>query len=332
MARYHVFGVGNALVDMEFHVTDEALEELKMEKGVMTLIDEIRHNSLTDKLMAFSHKRSCGGSAANTVISVSQLGGDAFYSCKVASDELGNFYIQDLNDCGVNCGTLSNRLEQGTTGKCIAMVTPDADRTLNTFLGITSNIGPTDVNKEAIADSDYVYIEGYLVTGKSSHDAALTAVNTAREAGVQTALTLSDPNMVKLFKNELLQIANNKLDLLFCNEQEAQLLAGADDITGCFEPLKNISKKIIITKGPDGATIYDGKNIIDILANKVEATDTNGAGDMFAGAYLYGITQGMDCTTSGDLASFMSSQLVTEFGPRLTVKKSREYLKLFNSK
>ncbi len=332
MTRYHVFGVGNALVDMEFHVSDDALEKLQIEKGVMTLIEEDRHEFLTKELSSFSHKRSCGGSAANTIISVAQLGGDSFYSCKVADDELGEFYIHDLSECGVDSGTLKDRLEMGTTGKCIAMVTPDADRTLNTFLGITSNIGPSDVSTDAIVNSDYVYIEGYLVTGRSSLDAALTAAKTAREANIKTALTLSDPNMVTYFKHELVEIADNSLDLLFCNEQEAVLLVGVDDIAATIEPLKDLAKSIVITKGPEGAVIFNDGEIIEIAPNKVDATDTNGAGDMFAGAYLYAITQGMSCQTAGDLASYMSSKLVTEFGPRFTLEQSQKHLKTFLSK
>lgn len=329
MSRYHVYGVGNALVDMEYEVTDDVLSKFSIDKGLMTLVDEGRHHELADKLKPYHHKRSCGGSAANTVIALAQLGGNAFYSCKVANDEPGQFYLQDLRDCGVASGALEHELESGTTGKCLVMVTPDADRTMNSFLGITSNFSVSDLSPEAIADSDYVYIEGYLVASETGQKAAVEAAKIARAAGVPTSLTLSDPNMVNFFRDGLLEMAGDDLDLLFCNESEAGFIAQSEDINVAVETLKQLSNKFAITQGPDGALIYDGEKLIDIKAPKVTAVDSNGAGDMFAGSFLYAITQGMSYAQAGELASMTSSHLVTELGPRMATEQTLEILKAF---
>lgn len=329
MSRYHVYGVGNALVDMEYKITDDVLSKFSIDKGLMTLVDEDRHHELADKLEPYHHKRSCGGSAANTVIALAQLGGKAFYSCRVANDEPGQFYLQDLRNCGVASGVLEHELEPGTTGKCLVMVTPDADRTMNSFLGITSDFSISDLSPEAIADSDYIYIEGYLVASQTGQKAAVEAASIARAAGVPTSLTLSDPNMVNFFRDGLLEMAGDDLDLLFCNESEAGFIAESQDINVAVETLKQLSKKFAITQGPDGALVYDGEKLIDIKAPKVTAVDTNGAGDMFAGSFLYAITQGMSYAQAGELASMTSSHLVTELGPRMATEQTQKILNAF---
>ncbi len=332
MARYHVYGIGNALVDMEYQVSEEVLSDLGVEKGLMTLIEEKKHHSLAAQLSNHPHERACGGSAANTIIALAQLGGDGFYTCKVANDEAGKFYLEDLKNCGVDSGSLEHTLQAGTTGKCLVMVTPDADRSMNTFLGITERLTTDDIDLAAIADSAYVYLEGYLVTGDGARNAAIAVAKTAKDAGVKTSLTLSDPNMVNFFKDGLLEMAGDNLDLLFCNEAEAQGLAESKDLNTCVESLKNLSRQFAITRGPQGALLFDGEKIIEIAPNKVDVRDTNGAGDMFAGAFLYGLTSGMDFTLAGELASMMSSQLVTEFGPRLTIARARTLHKSFLQK
>ncbi len=331
MGRYQVYGVGNALVDMEYEIEESVLSELNIEKGVMTLIDEHRHHELSDQLAGFHHKRACGGSAANTVIALAQLGGKAYYSCKVGNDESGSFYLEDLQGCGVESSALDHEREPGITGKCLVMVTPDADRTMNTFLGITGDINHNDINPEAISLSDYVYLEGYLVTAEGSKQAAIAAGKIAKEAEVSTALTLSDPNIAKFFREGLLEMAGDDLDLLFCNQAEAEIISDSSDMNSVVQTLKTLAKQFAITRGADGALLYDGKRMIDIPPHKVEPIDTNGAGDMYAGAFLYGITHGMDFSQAGELASLTSAHLVTHFGPRLPAQRTQQLLKSFNA-
>jgi sugar/nucleoside kinase (ribokinase family) len=317
MTRYHVYGLGNALVDIEFELAPERLQALEIEKGVMTLIDETRQHQVLEQLQDLPTKRSCGGSAANTIIAVSQLGGKAFYSCKVADDEAGQFYAQDLVNCGVDSNLQQQQPEAGVTGKCLVMVTPDADRTMNTFLGISASFSGGELMPDAISEADYTYLEGYLVTGDASKAAAIQARELATNAGRKTAFTLSDPNMVKFFKQGLLEIIGPGVDFLFANDSEALEMAGTEDITQAIDYLKTLAKAFAITRGGEGSLIFDGENLLEIAPVPVQAIDTVGAGDMYAGALLYGITQGMDYAIAGRLASLTSAQLVTQYGPRM---------------
>lgn len=317
MERYNVYGLGNALLDIECEVTPETLQTLGVEKGVMTLLDEASQNQIIDHLNGRATKRSCGGSAANTMIAVSQLGGKVYYSCKVANDEPGQFYFDDLVRCGVDTNLQTHAPEPGITGKCLVFVTPDADRTMNTFLGISSGFSELELVPEAIAASTYTYIEGYLVTGEASKQAAIKAGELARGAGQKVALTLSDLNMVKYFKSGLLEMVGPGVDLLFANESEALEMAGSAEIEAAIAYLKTIAKTFAVTRGPKGSIIFDGEQVLEIEAFPVQAIDTVGAGDMYAGGVLYGITNGMSWTEAGRLGSKASSRLVTTLGARL---------------
>ncbi len=316
MAKYNVYGVGNALVDMEIETTEEFLKKSQIEKGLMTLVDESRQNELLDHIDGKVHKRTCGGSAANTMIAVSQLGGKAFYSCKVADDEAGDFYFKDLVDNGLKTNLGPNR-SKGITGKCLVFVTPDADRTMNSYLGITESFSKNEVREEELAESEFLYVEGYLVTSDTGRAAAIHAKKCAEEKGVRTSITLSDPGVVGFFKDGFKEMIGDGVDLLFCNETEALSFTGKDNLSDAMEDLKKYGKTLAVTRGPKGAQLWDGEQIIKIDAPKVDAKDTNGAGDLFAGAFLYAITHGHSYFEAGNLACQCSSRLVTEFGARL---------------
>jgi len=290
MTQYHVYGVGNALVDMEFEVSEDTLTKLAVDKGLMTLIEEDRHHELLANLTMGDARQCGGGSAANTVVATAQLGAKSFYSCKVADDDTGNFYMKDLAAAGVNSNlTLDNR-ESGVTGKCIVLVTPDAERSMNTYLGITQRISTREMDEVAIKNSDFVYIEGYLAPENDARAAAIKTREVAESAGVKTALTLSDVNMVKFFKDGMNEMLGNGVDLLFCNLDEALLMTGAADIQTAVTELQKISKQFAVTLGAKGAILFDGKNTIEIPAEPVTPIDSNGAGDLYAGTFLYGLT------------------------------------------
>ena len=318
MAEYDVYGVGNALVDMEFEVSDDTLKALSVDKGLMTLIDQERHDALMNSLSGQHGNRCSGGSAANTIIACAQLGGKTFYSCKVADDETGSFYMSDLTDCGVTSNLTMDNREPGLTGKCIVMITPDAQRSMNSFLGITTGLSIRELDIDAIKNAKIAYIEGYLVPEPGARNAAIETRKVAKAAGVKTALTLSDINMVKFFKDGLLEIADGGMDMMFCNEDEAKEMLDADSIEACVQGMKSLSKQFAITRGSKGATLFDGKNVIEIDAVKVEPIDTNGAGDMYAGAFLYGMTHGYSFEQCGELASTAAAKLITQFGARLS--------------
>ncbi len=317
MTRYDVYGLGNALLDVECEVEPEVLVELGIDKGVMTLLDEASQNKILAHLGNAASKRTCGGSGANTIVAVSQFGGKTFYSCKVANDEPGEYYLQDLLQTGVDTNLKVHPPETGITGKCLVFVTPDTDRSMNTFLGISASLSDIELVPEAIANSAYTYIEGYLVTGETSKQAAIKAREMAIGAGQKVALTLSDQNMAKFFKQGLLDMLGGGVDLLFTNDSEAFEMAGTQDLTQAIEYLKTISKTFALTLGAKGSLIFDGQTLLEIAPFPVKAIDTVGAGDMYAGGVLYGITNGMDWATAGRLGSLASAQLVTIPGARM---------------
>ncbi|MBK1722913.1 adenosine kinase [Thiocystis violacea] len=328
MSKYHIYGIGNALVDMEYEVDIEDLGILGIDKGVMTLVDEHQQTSIMNHLKDHHHQRGSGGSAANSIIAFSQFGGKGYYSCKVADDELGHFYMKDLIEGGVDTNHHTDK-DQGHTGRCVVLVTPDSDRTMCTFLGVSGNLSTDELVEEALRDSQWFYTEGYLVTSDTARHASIEAKRIADAAGVRTAMSLSDPNMVKFFKDGLLEMIGSGVDLLFANEFEAMGMAGSDDLPQTVDYLKTLSKTFAITRGPLGALVWDGNALIEIDPIKVEAVDTVGAGDMFAGAFLYGLSQGWSFQRAGDLAAAASAKLVTALGPRITADETQRILKTF---
>ena len=325
--KYNVYGIGNALVDLEFKVTEEFLQTHEVQKGLMTLVDEETQSRLIKEIDTTNTDRKSGGSAANSIIAVSQLGGKSFYSCKVANDEFGDFYLSDMKDAGVTTNLDDVEREEGITGKCLVMITDDADRTMNTYLGITVNISEQEVDEAAIKDSEYIYLEGYLVASDTGFDAMKKVKKVAEDSGVKTAITLSDPSIVEIFKDKFVDVIGASVDLLFCNEEEAMTYTGTDNVMDAREALKKDARKFVITQGKNGAMIYDGDTFIDIEPYEVKAIDTNGAGDMFAGAFLYGITNGLGYAGAGKLASLASSKVVAQYGPRLQWHQLQELLR-----
>ncbi|WP_339074048.1 adenosine kinase [Teredinibacter turnerae] len=318
MTQIDIYGLGAALLDTEVEVSDGDLSALNVEKGVMTLVDEPRQHELMASLKGHlvASKRASGGSAANSIIAASYFGSRTFYSCRVANDENGEFYLADLASAGVQYHS-SNGSNDGITGKCLVMITPDAERTMHTFLGISEQLCFDDVDENALKQSKYVYIEGYQVTSESGRPTAIKLRQQAEALGVKTALTLSDPAIVKFFHDGMREMVGDGVDILFCNEQEAQSFTQCDDLEGAFEALKTHAKTFAITRGSEGALIFDGEERIAVSAPEVKAIDTNGAGDMFAGAFLHALSQGKNYRTAGEFGCKAAAQIVTQFGPRL---------------
>lgn len=327
--KYDVFGIGNALVDKEFEVTEAFLAEHGIEKGMMTLIDQQKQEQLLAGLTdTFGlKKRASGGSAANSIVAVSQFGGKTFYACKVANDETGEFYMHDLHAAGVATKLDQVRsVTEGLTGKCMVMVTPDAERTMNTFLGITADFSEAELHLDELRQAHYLYVEGYLVTSDMSRNAVLKARAVAREHGVKTAMTFSDPAMVTYFGDGVRDMLGGGVDILFCNREEACTFTGKSDLNEAIAALRPLAGKLVVTLGSDGALVEDDSGRTEIAPHPVKAVDTNGAGDMFAGAFLYGVTQGMDNARAGKLASMSAARLITEFGARLDKAVHQELL------
>ncbi len=328
MKKYQVYGIGAALVDTEIPVDEQFLQNSGVQKGYMTLVDEARQHELMGLLeqhLEDSHRTS-GGSAANSIITHSYFGGRAFYSCKVAGDENGDFYIDDLHRADVALDAEKAR-GQGITGKCLVMVTPDAERSMNTFLGISETLSEDNLNLEALKNSEWLYMEGYLVTSETGRKAAITAREYAQAHGVKVALTLSDPGIVEFFKDGLQDMLGEKVELVFCNEHEAKQWAGSDNIDDALAAMKTIANTFIVTQSDKGAFIFDGETLQHVDAQKVEAIDANGAGDAFAGAFLYAITHGFSWLDAGKLAADTAAAVVSQYGPRLSKASYQAILK-----
>ena len=319
MKKYDIYGIGNALVDTEYEVDDAFISKAGVGKGLMTLIDSDERKRLLN-LLEVEHehraiKQAGGGSAANTMVAAAQLGANSFYSCKVASDETGDFFMSDLKIAGVDTNLDAGR-EEGITGKCISMVTPDAERTMTTNLGISETLSPNELNREALRNSTYLYIEGYLVTSPTAFEAVKETIDIAKEAGVQVSLTLSDPAMVENFKASFDALAELGIDLIFCNEDEARLWTAASNRGEAMARLKTVCGKVVMTCGNEGALVFDGNKETMSVGVPTKAVDTTGAGDIFAGTFLFGLTHGMSFPACADLANRAASLLVSSFGAR----------------
>jgi len=287
----------------------------------MTLVDEARQAELLGALSAEtgSMLRKCGGSVCNSVVAASSLGAQAFFSGKVADDEDGQLYIDDLKEAGVDFHSAGQ--EPGITGKCLVMVTDDAERTMNTFLGASEGLSAREIDQAALVDSEWFYVEGYLVTDEVRTAATKAAVELAKANGVKVSISLSDPFVVSVFGDALRQVIGDGVDLIFCNKDEAMAFTGTKTLDAASEALKQYTKTFAITDGARGAVTFDGSSLDYSHGVKAEAIDTNGAGDMFAGAFLYAITSGKSYGWAASLANDCAARVVAHFGPRLEAQE-----------
>ncbi|WP_114971277.1 adenosine kinase [Rhodoferax ferrireducens] len=318
MKTYDLYAIGNALVDSEYEVTDAQLRSMGVDKRHMTLIDAARRSELLGHLQAVSSRRTGGGSAGNTVVALAQLGGRAFYSCRVADDELGLFFTQDLIANGVATNLTHTPPAAGQTGSCMVMVTPDAERSMSTFLGATADLDHTALHEQEIVRSRIYYMEGYLAASPTGLQAALQGRQIAQEAGVALATTLSDVSMISYCRPGLEAILGQGLDYLFCNEEEAQVWCGSQDLQQICQQISQLARTVCLTRGPHGCMVLEGAQQIAVPAASVKALDTNGAGDMFAGAFLFAVTNGHSHVHAAWLANQAAGQVVSQYGNRLT--------------
>lgn len=328
--KYDVCAIGNALVDYEIEVDDQFFTKNDVEKGLMTLVEEDRQQDLLRAVQGQIKKKQGGGSAANTIFGLSELGGKGFYTCKVANDEDGLLFTKDLGEAGIESNLDTSNLYNGTTGKCLVMVTPDAERTMNTYLGITTDFSIKELSEEAIKNSNYLFMEGFLVSSPTGLEAMKEAKKLAMKNGTKTSLTFSDPSMVKYFGDQMKEVVGKEgIDLLFCNIEEAALFTGVSGLEQAKEALKKVARQFVITLSDKGSVVFDGENFIEIDPFPTKAVDTTGAGDMFAGAFLFAVSNGFDWKKAGKLASLASSTIVSKFGPRFEEGQAREILNKF---
>jgi sugar/nucleoside kinase (ribokinase family) len=315
---YHLYAIGNALVDTEYEVSDSQLQAAGVEKRHMTLIDTARRAELLKAVHGVKAHRTGGGSAGNTVVALAQLGGKAFYSCRVADDELGDFYTKDLLSHGVATNLTHTKAPGGQTGSCMVMVTPDAERSMSTFLGATADIDETALHPHDIAKSRVYYMEGYLAASPTGLAAAIKGREIAKAAGVALATTLSDMSMINFCRSGLDAMVGTDLDYLFCNEEEAQVWCGTTDMAQICQRLGQQARTVCLTRSAKGSVVLEGTQVTEVPAAKVTAIDTNGAGDMFAGAFLYAVTHGHSKPEAAWLANQCAAKVVAQYGNRLS--------------
>ena len=318
MKKFDVFGIGNALVDCVCLVSDSFLDDNNIEKGLMTIVDDKKQKSIIERIKDTDPFIQSGGSVPNSIYTLSNLGGSGYLSFLISNDSYGNLYLNDIKKSGINTADKKYFFGDGMTGSCLVLTTPDAERTMNTCLGASSNFSIKNINFDDLKLSRYLYIEGYLVTSDVAIEAIKKSISFSIENDVKISLTFSDLSMVKYFREKFLNILNHKIDLLFCNQEEAKTFTGENDFKKCCEKMLEYSELVVITKGDKGSLIISnsGENI-EIEPINVTPLDTVGAGDTYAGAFLYGINNGLSLRKSGELASSLSSKVVTKLGPRL---------------
>ncbi|WP_437230627.1 adenosine kinase [Planctomicrobium sp. SH661] len=322
--QYDVYGIGNALVDIQAHVSDETLEALHFAKGIMTLVEDGAQQQVLSHLHGHQVTRCAGGSAANTIMGIAEFGGKVAYAGKVAQDPIGEFFLSDMRNRGVRIEIAPG---EGQSGSCVILITDDAQRTMLTNLAVSSTLQPEDINEELIRQSKYVYVEGYLFTGEPNHSSALRAIELAKKNNVKVAFTVSDPFLIQYHKDEFWKLIEGPVDLLFCNLDEARALTGQHDAVECAREIHRHAENVALTLGAEGSLLMHKNEAIFVPGVPVKAVDTTGAGDMYAAGILYGITNGLTWEQSGRLASHAASRIVGQLGARLQNPFTAEEIK-----
>jgi sugar/nucleoside kinase (ribokinase family) len=311
---FQVFGVGNALVDIEFRATELELQKLGFEKGGMTLASPEAQHSLLEQFQHHESHNSSGGSAANTIIAFAQFGGKGAYSSVLGNDAMGNFYAEEFLSMGIHLDAPQTSVLP--TGSCVVLITPDSERTLVTTLGANTLYGPNNVNKDCIASSEWVYVEGYKLTDEQGFAAIEETVFWAKKHDTHVAVSCSDGFVVEHFSDQLRAILPSA-SLVFANQHEATLLTEESTAHEAFLSLCHKHPAVVVTDGTRGSYAQFFGSSAQIPAFPVDALDTTGAGDMYAGGFLYGVLNRMSVDQAGRLASYAAAQVVAQYGARL---------------
>jgi len=313
--RYDVIGIGNAIVDVLSHSDDDFLARQKMPKGSMSLIDEKRAEAIYN---AMGPVIECsGGSAANTIVGVAMLGGKAAFIGRVKEDELGHTFARDIRASNVAYATPLAK-DGPATARSFILVTPDGQRTMNTYLGAAQNLSSADIAEDEIASSKVLYLEGYLWDPKDAKEAFVKAAKIAHDAKRTVALTLSDAFCVDRYRKEFLQLIRNKtVDLIFANEAELKSLYETGDFDAAVEALRKDAAIAVVTRSEKGAMVVTKDTIDAVPAFPVDrVVDTTGAGDLFAAGFLYGFANGLPHTNSLKLGALCAAEIISHIGAR----------------
>ncbi|MGO4914150.1 adenosine kinase [Pseudogemmobacter sp. W21_MBD1_M6] len=313
--KFQVVGIGNAMVDVLAHASDAFLAEAGVEKGIMQLIDMDRAVDLYARIGPA--KEISGGSAANTIAGIAHLGGRTAYVGKVKDDQLGAIFAHDLRAQGAVYETpMAKRDAAQETGRCIIVVTPDGERSMNTYLGVTEFLQPSDIDEAQIADADWIYLEGYRFDGPESHEAFARAIAACKGAGGRVSLTLSDPFCVGRHRDAFRTLIQDHVDLLFCNRAEMLSMYQTEDFDAALALAAAEVGIVACTDSDNGAYILSGGVCWHAPALPTQIVDATGAGDLFAGAFLWGLTHGHDLETCGRMGCIAASEVISHIGAR----------------
>lgn len=315
MKKFQIVGIGNAMVDVLTRGDELFLAEAGIEKGIMQLIDMDRAVSLYAAIGPA--KEISGGSAANTIAGIAHLGGRTAYVGKVKDDQLGAIFAHDLRAQGAVYETsLAPKSAEQETGRCIVIVTPDGERSMNTYLGVTEFLEPSDIDPKMMADAEWIYLEGYRFDGPDSHAAFAKAINACKGHGGRVSLTLSDPFCVERHRDAFRMMIREDVDLLFCNRAEILSMYRTDDFEAALAAAALEVEIVACTDSEKGAHILSRGKRWDVPAIPTDIVDATGAGDLFAGAFLWGLTNGHDLETCGRMGCVAASEVISHIGAR----------------
>ena len=314
--KYSVTAIGNAMLDLVCEVPDLFLSQEGISKGVMNLVSRERSNNILKLVRPI--KETAGGSAANTISTLAKLGLKTGYIGKIADDPKGRLFKKDLLDNSIFYNT--EFLDKGyteTTGKCIVLITPDKERTMNTYLGATEFLTAIDIDEELIAQSEWLYLEGYRFDGKKSKEAFYKAIEIARKNKTKIAITLSDSFCVDRHRSDFIYLLNESADMVFCNEDELKSLYQIQDIQRAQEFIADSVSCLACTCAERGAYLFHGKSTRQINTNKVSVVDTTGAGDSFAAGFLYGLSKHFTFEKCAAFGNVIAGEVLKVYGPRV---------------
>lgn len=314
-ARYDVLGIGNAIVDVLARAEDDFLVRHDMRKGAMTLIDEARALAIYDAMGPAVE--ISGGSAANTIVGCASLGGRAAFVGRVRDDGLGTVFAHDIRAAGVAFDT-TPASDGPSTGRCYVLVTPDGERTMNTYLGAAQDLHPRDIDGDAIAGAAITYLEGYLWDPKQAKEAFLKAAAAAHEAKRLVALSLSDAFCVDRWREEFLDLVRGgTVDLLFANEAELRSLYQTSDFDTALAALRREARLAVVTRSEKGCVVVSRDKVLPVPAAPIErVVDTTGAGDLFAAGFLFGLAQGAGHERAAQLGALAAAEVIQHLGAR----------------
>ena len=313
--RYDVIAIGNAIVDVVSSCSDELIEELGMPKGGMTLIDADQATALYDAMGPA--REISGGSAANTLAGLSALGAQCAFVGQVAADQLGSVFAHDIRAVGIDYDTPAREGEP-PTARCLIFVTPDGQRTMNTFLGASQFLPASALDEEAIGGAKILYLEGYLWDPEEPRAAMRRAIETAKAAGRKVAFTLSDAFVIARYGDDFRALINDGLiDILFANEVELGAITGEEDFDAGIAALKDKVPALVVTRSEKGAVAISGGETASVAAEPVDAVvDTTGAGDLFAAGFLAGYVKGESLETSLKMGAIAAAEIISHYGAR----------------